>query len=75
MRNLNRKIKWFLIEYVSWWVFLQPFLILCKLKLRNWEQIPNGPCIMAFNHVSYMDWLLVYAYINKKKEQKNTFYW
>ncbi|MDP4182113.1 MAG: lysophospholipid acyltransferase family protein, partial [Bacillota bacterium] len=73
MSNLIRKTKWFVIEYVLWWCFIQPFLWLCKLELRNFEQIPDGPCIIAFNHVSYLDWLIVYAYMNKKKKEKIRF--
>jgi 1-acyl-sn-glycerol-3-phosphate acyltransferase len=70
MSDLIRKTKWFLIKYVIWGFLVQPFLILCKLEFRNEEQIPTGPCIMAFNHVSYMDWLIVYPYLYIKKKKK-----
>ena len=68
MNNI-RKIKWIIMEYVIW-CFIRPFLMLCKSELRNYDKLPDEPYIMAFNHVSYLDWLIVYPYFNKIKKKK-----
>jgi len=44
--------------------------MLCKSELRNYDKLPDEPYIMAFNHVSYLDWLIVYPYFNKIKKKK-----
>lgn len=67
--SYTRKIKFFLIDYVLWPSF-QRFLLLCKLELRNYDNLPNEACIMAFNHVSYLDWLILYPYFNKIKKKE-----
>ncbi len=36
------------------------FYLLCKGKVEGVENIPNGPCILAFNHTSYLDWIICY---------------
>lgn len=72
MSEIIRKTKWFFIEYVLW-CFIRPFLLLCKAELRNYDNLPDEPYIMAFNHVSYLDWLIVYPYFNKIKKKKIVF--
>ena len=67
--SYTRKIKLFLIDYVLW-RFIRRFLLLCKLELRNYDNLPNEPCIMAINHVSYLDWLILYPYFNKIKKRE-----
>ncbi|WP_088189717.1 lysophospholipid acyltransferase family protein [Desulfosporosinus sp. FKA] len=72
MSTIVRKIKWFFIEYVSWW-FIGPFLMLCKSELRNYDNLPAEPFIMAFNHVSYLDWFILYPFFNKIKNKRIIF--
>lgn len=70
--SYTRKIKFFLIDVVLW-RFIRLFLMLCKSELRNYDKLPDQPCIMAFNHVSYLDWLIVYPYFHKIKKKKIIF--
>ena len=72
MSNIIRKTKWFLCEYVVW-CFIRPFLLLCKSELRNYDNLPDQSCIMAFNHVSYLDWFIIYPFFNKKKKKRIIF--
>jgi 1-acyl-sn-glycerol-3-phosphate acyltransferase len=44
-----------------------------KSEIRNYDNLPEGPCIMAFNHSSYVDWLIVYWMFYKKFNKKIIF--
>ncbi|KGK92017.1 acyltransferase [Desulfosporosinus sp. HMP52] len=72
MREIIRKTKWLFMEYVLW-CFMRPFLWLCQLELRNYDHLPAKPYIMAFNHVSYLDWLILFPFFNKIKKQQIVF--
>ena len=63
------RIKYFFIKYLTWFI-LKPFLYLCRLEIKDFENVPSGPCILALNHVSYFDWLVVYCVICYKKKKK-----
>ena len=46
----------FLLRFVSWCLAN----LLYRLRLENQERIPtDGPAVLAVNHVSFIDWLLI----------------
>ncbi|MBN1413313.1 MAG: 1-acyl-sn-glycerol-3-phosphate acyltransferase [Spirochaetales bacterium] len=49
------------------------FFVLLKGRIEAIENIPEGPCILAFNHESYLDWLLTFHIFNKKYGKKINF--
>jgi 1-acyl-sn-glycerol-3-phosphate acyltransferase len=58
-----------LIKKWSWQLFAEPlatrlldfyFFRLLKGKVVGTDHLIKAPCILAFNHSSYLDWLLVY---------------
>lgn len=49
------------------------FFVILKGKIEGIENIPDGACIMAFNHESYLDWLLTFHIFHKKYRKKINF--
>ncbi|MEI6089610.1 MAG: AMP-binding protein [bacterium] len=45
-----------------------------KIKADGYKNIPDGPCIIAPNHQSYIDGLIVTSFI-KAKTMKNTYFY
>lgn len=45
-----------------------------KIKANGYQNIPDGPCIIAPNHQSYIDGLIVTSFI-KAKTMKNTYFY
>ncbi len=50
------------------------FKIYFKFKSEGTENIPEGPCIIAPNHQSYLDGLLVASFIKRKTFRSTYFY-
>ncbi|MGE0077461.1 MAG: AMP-binding protein [Bacteroidales bacterium] len=50
------------------------FKIYFKLRSEGTENIPEGPCIIAPNHQSYLDGLLVASFIKRKTFKSTYFY-
>ena len=46
---------------------------LLKLRGKGSERIPDGPCIIAPNHASYLDGIVVYHFL-KKKHKKDVYF-
>ncbi|OGH98314.1 MAG: hypothetical protein A2X42_09640 [Candidatus Margulisbacteria bacterium GWF2_38_17] len=67
------KINWILSNLVgktlelTVWTY---FTFICKGKVNHIEKLPNGPCILAFNHESYMDWMFVYDIFKRNYKKK-----
>jgi len=49
------------------------FFVLLRGKIEGVENIPEGGCILAFNHESYLDWLLTYHIFQKRFGKKINF--
>jgi 1-acyl-sn-glycerol-3-phosphate acyltransferase len=67
-----RKSKKLLLEYTIG-NLAKTFFALGKSEIRNCVNLPDGPCIMAFNHVSYWDWIIVFGMFDQKMNKKITF--
>jgi len=62
------------IKKWSWRLFAEPlatllldfyFFRLLQGKIIGADHLGKEPCILAFNHSSYLDWLLVYHLFNR----------
>ncbi|MDA3901809.1 MAG: AMP-binding protein [Spirochaetes bacterium] len=74
---LNEEIDWKMPKKIWMMNFLNfQFKILSLLKLNiksgGTENIPDGPCIFAPNHASYLDSIVLYS--NLKRKHKNETY-
>jgi len=63
------KISVFIVEFTAYfWIFY--FKLFLKGKIVGSENISKSGCIFAFNHVSYLDWILVYVLFKRKYNRK-----
>lgn len=57
------------MENIVWFYLTK----LCRLKLTDIDQIPQGPFILVSNHVSHFDWLLLHTLFRRKLGLKTIF--
>ena len=71
--HLSLPQTWFTM---SWLNFFSRAMLHCSFRLtgNGLENIPDGPCIFAPNHQSYLDGLFVTAYL-KGKNLRDTFFY
>jgi len=66
------KKSWLLNLVTNWFLF--SFKRKINLKSRKIDKIPEGACIFAANHESYMDSLLVYSQLDTKNKKDLYFF-
>lgn len=61
---LTKRIRWLLgrLALDTAWIFFRYF---CKGKIVNLDKLPQAPYIIAANHVSYFDWLVLHSAFRK----------
>jgi long-chain acyl-CoA synthetase len=71
--HIELPTSWFtqnLIKFIS----KQVFKVYFRFKGQGLENIPDGPCIIAPNHQSYLDGLFVASFL-KRAKMKNTYFY
>jgi long-chain acyl-CoA synthetase len=69
--DISLPVRRWMLDGADWYfsVFYKKML---KLKGLGAEKIPDGPCIIAPNHTSYLDSIILYHFL--KKEHKSDVY-
>ncbi|HOV12737.1 MAG TPA: AMP-binding protein, partial [Spirochaetota bacterium] len=65
--------KSWILNWVSNW-FLFSFKKKLNIKSTGLSNIPEGPCILAANHESFMDGILIYSQLDKKTKRDLYFF-
>lgn len=71
--HIELPTSWFtqnLIKFIS----KQVFKVYFRFRGKGVENIPDGPCIIAPNHQSYLDGLFVASFL-KRAKMKNTYFY
>lgn len=71
--HIDLPTSWFtqnLIKFIS----KQVFKVYFRFRGKGVENIPDGPCIIAPNHQSYLDGLFVASFL-KRAKMKNTYFY
>lgn len=71
--HIELPTSWFtqnLIKFIS----KQVFKVYFRFRGKGVENIPDGPCIIAPNHQSYLDGLFVASFL-KRTKMKNTYFY
>lgn len=70
--NFIKLISSLIVGFTTYiWIFY--FYVFLKGKIRGANNIPPNGCILAMNHVSYLDWILCYSLFRRKYNKKIVF--
>jgi 1-acyl-sn-glycerol-3-phosphate acyltransferase len=71
-QDMKLPVRKWMMDVLNWYLVIF-FKRMLKLRSMGAEHIPDGPCIIAPNHASYLDGIVVYHFL-KKKHRKDVYF-
>lgn len=70
--SLTKILSSFIVD-ITTYIWIIYFYILLKGRVNGIKNIPETGCILAMNHVSFLDWILCYSLFRRRYNKKIVF--